>query len=368
MPPPRLTASTSGNSARRGAISPTKRRRFSSNSSHARAGAEVGVNRDDRQLGRGGARAQRRQRLVPDAVLGRRAAGVARLDVAVAEARVHAHRDRPGVAGAAQLVDHPGRADVGQHAVLEHDGERVVAQHVGGQHHDRRLGAHREAGPTRAQHLVAADGVDPEPGGAHRLQHLPAGVRLHRVAGLQRVARGQRGERRQPPAQLARRRRDRTASRPDRRGVRADRKRDRATASPRTIPDGARGQRVGRSVRRAGARVGHPALRLERRRRAPRQHDGEGGAGAERAGDGDAPAQRLAQLAGDPEPEAQRPECWRWPLARSKRRKIRSWSSARDADAVIAHDELDGLGRRRVDLDLDGRRRRRTSGRWRSGW
>ena len=168
----------------------------------ARAGAEVGVNRDDRQLGGGGARAQRAERLVPDAVLRRRAAGVARLDVAVAEAGVHAHGDRAGVARAVQLVDHAGRADVRQHAVLEHDRERVVAQDVGGQHHHRRLGAHREAGAARAQDLVAAHGVDPEPGGPHRLQHLPAGVGLHRVAGLQRVAGRQRGQRLQPAAQL----------------------------------------------------------------------------------------------------------------------------------------------------------------------
>src|SRR6185369_9032240 len=75
---------------------------------YVRAGADVGVQLDDRQLGRLGALAQRQQVLVPDAVLRRRTAGVTRLHVAVAEARVHAYCDRSAVPGAAQLVDHGG--------------------------------------------------------------------------------------------------------------------------------------------------------------------------------------------------------------------------------------------------------------------
>ena len=91
--------------------------------------------------------------------------------------------------------------------------------------------AHREAGAARAQHLVAADGVDPEPGGAHRLQHLPGRVRLHRVARLQRVAR-----RSAPPARPSRRRELCAVVEVERRADlvgearRADRTRDRATA------------------------------------------------------------------------------------------------------------------------------------------
>ena len=140
--------------------------------------------------------------LVPDAVLRGRAAGVARLHVPVAEARVDAQGDRTAVAGAAQLVDHPRRADVGQHAVLEHHGQRVVAEHVGGQHHDRRLAAHREAGAPRAQHLVAADGVDPQPRGAHRLQHLAATSSPSSRSAPAARAFGQRGQRRQAPVHL----------------------------------------------------------------------------------------------------------------------------------------------------------------------
>ena len=153
MPPPRFTASTSGNARQhRRRRTSTSLRMFSSNSRELRPGADVRVQRDDGQLRRRPpAGAPPARVLVPDAVLRRRAAGVARLHVAVAEAGVDAHRDRPAVAGAAQLADHPGRADVGQHAVLEHDGERVVAEHVGGQHHHRRLGAHREARPARAR-------------------------------------------------------------------------------------------------------------------------------------------------------------------------------------------------------------------------
>ena len=169
---------------------------------NGRPGADVRVQRHDAELGVGGARAQRRQLIVPDAVLRRGPARVARLHVPVAEPRVHAGGDGALVAGAAQLVEHPRRSHVGQHAVLQHRRQRVVAQHVGGEHHHRRLVPHREPGAARTQHLVAADRVDPQPGAAQGLQHLPPRVRLHRVAGLQRRPLGQGGQPRQPEVQL----------------------------------------------------------------------------------------------------------------------------------------------------------------------
>src|SRR5262249_28671050 len=55
--------------------------------------------------------------LVPDAVLRGRSTRVASLDVAVAEARVDAHRDGTLVAGLDELADLARRADVRQHAL-----------------------------------------------------------------------------------------------------------------------------------------------------------------------------------------------------------------------------------------------------------
>ena len=125
MPPPRLITSMSGNLGRRGVIISTKRRRFSSNSAMRgpvprwASSSVTGSFRGNR------AGAQLAERLVPDAVLGRGAKGVARLDVAVPEAWVHAQAIGARVTGAVQLVNHPRRADVGEHAMLQHGGERV---------------------------------------------------------------------------------------------------------------------------------------------------------------------------------------------------------------------------------------------------
>src|ERR1700729_2465762 len=97
----------------------------------------------------------------------------------------------------------------------------------------------------------------------------------------------------------------------------------------------------------SGARrlhVGHSGLlRFERGRRATGEGDGEGGAGPDRAGDRDLPPQRLAQLAGDPEPE---PEPRVLPLTAGP---LEAPENAllilgRDADSVVAHDELDHVG------------------------
>ena len=186
MPPPRLTASTSGkcgtsvDEQRPPACACSRRTRGSAARCRcARAARRWAAWR----------RRPRADDVIqiagPDAVLRRRAAGVAGLHVAVAEAGVHPDRDGAAIAGAAQLVHHARGADVGQDAVLQHGGQRVVAKNVGGEHHHGWRRAHREAGAARAQHFVAADGVDPEPGFAHQFQHLPGRVGLHGKPGLQ---------------------------------------------------------------------------------------------------------------------------------------------------------------------------------------
>src|ERR1019366_1907187 len=149
-----------------------------------RPGADVRVQRDDLQASGRSHRARVRQNgiFVPDAVLRRGTAGIAGLDVSVAEAGIRAHRDRAAVAGGRKLGDLPGRADVGHDSVTEYDLERVVAVHVGGKHDNRRIRAEGKSRSGGAQNFVAADGVDPQARFTDDLQDGARRVRLHRIA------------------------------------------------------------------------------------------------------------------------------------------------------------------------------------------
>ena len=169
--------------------------------------------------------------------------------MAVAEARVDAHADRPAVAGALQRVDHRRRADVGQHAAARarrssalSRNTSAVSSTTGG------VAAGGKPAARRAQHLVAADGVDPEAGVAHHLQHPARRARLHRVARLDAVARRDGAARRRCAGAASRRRRGRRACRRGGRSLRGRRRRERRRAS-----SGAVTRRVGQGKARARA-------------------------------------------------------------------------------------------------------------------
>jgi len=105
--------------------------------------------------------------------------------VAVTEAGVDANGDRPLVAGGGELVDHRGRTDVGQQAVLEDNLKGVVAEDVGGETDDRRRVAGGMTGMQSAQGLVARNGIDPDAGGVHLGKDLGGWTCLHRKTGLE---------------------------------------------------------------------------------------------------------------------------------------------------------------------------------------
>ena len=132
--------------------------------------------------------------LVPDAVLRALTAGVGLLAVAVAEARVHAERDRCAGHPLGELLDHVGRSAVDVDAVPHDHVEAVTIEDVG--RIDDWMGRRQAVGPGLPGGVwrVAGDDRAVDLAGAHRVdQHaLAADNPEHRKvgAGLLREADG----------------------------------------------------------------------------------------------------------------------------------------------------------------------------------